>query len=332
MEQKKIREDIARNELKSLYLLFGEERFLVSHYSKAIEESVKKSYGLEFCKDVFEGAVSVGEIIMTAETLPFIGGKRLIFVKDSKLFQSGRKSDSELMAEYLPRIPEETIMVFIESEVDRRVRLFKQFSAHGRVEDCKPQTAGAIQKWVKRIANEKGKTMSDSTAYALINTCGHNMTSLFQEVQKLIHYTGQNKEINEIDIKAVATPTMESRIFELTKAMGAGRVSDALKLYGNMLYLKESPIMILTMIIRQLRLILLCKCAEEKKFTRAQMEKELGIRDFVVSEVLSHAARFSKKRLLSALFECQETDVKIKTGLIAPEIGVEILLIILASP
>ncbi|MCL2217645.1 MAG: DNA polymerase III subunit delta [Defluviitaleaceae bacterium] len=318
MEQKKLNDDLAKGELGKLYLLFGEERFLVNHYATAISQGLHK--------DVFEGVADPREIMMAADTVPFLPGKRLIYVKDSKLFTSERKTDAEELVEYLPKIPDDTVLVFVESEVDRRLRIFKKVSEIGLAVNCEPPTPQVLTKWIVRTMKEKGKTISESNANVLQRTCGTNMANLFQEIDKLAHFCGEKKDVSPEDITAICTPTLEARIFDLTKAMGAGRASDALKSYRNMLALKESPFVVLVMIIRQLRIILLCKCAEEKGLPKAQIAKELNIRDFVISEARAQGRRFSKEQLLAALKNCQDTDIKIKTGLLAPEIGVEMLL------
>jgi len=314
MEQKKLKDDLAAGKLGKLYLLFGEERFLVQHYAAEIEKG--------HLKDVFEGAIPVKEIIMAASTLPFLSEKRLIYAKDSKLFTSERKTEAEEIAEYLPNIPDDTTIVFIESEVDRRVRLFKKVQELGLAVNCEPPTPQILTKWITRTMKEKGKTISD--ANFLIRNCGTNMANLFQEMDKLVYYCGDKENASNEDIKAICTPTLEARIFDLVKAMGTGRASDALNHYRNMLFLKESPFVILSMIIRQLRIILLCKC--KKNMPRPQIAKELNIRDFVVSEAWEQGKRFNQEQLISALKNCQSTDIKIKTGLLSPEIGVEILL------
>ncbi|MCL2387746.1 MAG: DNA polymerase III subunit delta [Defluviitaleaceae bacterium] len=327
MEQKKLKTELANGELRNLYLLFGEERFLIAHYANEIEKHCQSD------KVVFEGAVPIGEIIMAAETVPFSGfsesTKRLIVVRDSKLFASGRKVDSEEMADYLAKIPAETVIIFAESEVDRRTKLFKKAATLGGAIDCSPLPPQDLSKWITRLVKEKGKTIPPATVNTLLRTCGNNMSNLSNETNKLIHYCGKNKEITEQDITEICTPTLESRIFDLTKAVGAGRPSDALKIYRDMLILKESPIMILTMIIRQLRIILLCKCHSEKGTSKAHIAKELNIRDFVISEALSHGRRFTTSKLIAALRNCQDTDVRIKTGLITPETGVEMLIIVI---
>jgi len=327
MEQKKLLSDLKGGVFNSSYLLYGEERFLVSYYANEIEKAAFPGQESELCKDVFDGAVPSHDIIMAAETLPFFSDRRLIYIRDSRLFATGRKDDAEAMADYLSNIPQETIMVFVESEVDRRSKLFKQITKIGCVIDCTTPTPQMLLAWVARLAKERGKTLTPPVAQQFIRTVGTNMTSLSQEMDKLTAYCGGNQDITAADINVICTPTLESRIFDLTKALCAGRTGDALGLYRDMLILKESPIMILSMIIRQFRVILLSLCAKEKGMTIMQIAKELNLRDFMVAEALGQSKRFTVDELMTALTDCQDTDIKIKTGLITPELGVEMLIL-----
>ena len=317
---KSINEDLARNEFKKAYLIFGQERFLVMYYVNAFSKT-------GFDIDTFDGVSSTQDIIMAARTLPFLSEKRLVIVKDSGLFATGRKDDSEAMAAFLPEIPDGTIIVFAESDVDRRNRMYKKVVEIGRVVDCETKQPGALTGWVSRVVKEKGKMISPSVASQLLSTVGGNMSVISNELEKLIAYSGNAPEITPSHIQEISTPTLESRIFDMIKAMGNGRISRALSLYRDMLLLKESPIMILTMIIRQFRILLLVKCAAEKNMSRGQIAKELNLRDFIVSEAMEQGRTFTREKLIEALTDCQEVDIKLKTGLVAPEIGVEMLVI-----
>ncbi|MCL2371892.1 MAG: DNA polymerase III subunit delta [Defluviitaleaceae bacterium] len=327
MEQSKgnIHDDLKSGKLHNLYLLFGQENFLVRHYSKAIEKAIPGAQ-----KDSYDASTPAHEIIMAAETLPFFMGeseKRVIYVNDSKLFTSGRKADSEAMAAFLPNIPPDTILVFVEADVDRRSKLYKTAVKHGRAVDCEPPSPPMLTKWIIRSGKENGKTISPATASHLVRTTGTDMNVIHNEIKKLAALAGSENEITTKHIAIISATTLESRIFELTKAVGAGNTPQALKMYRNMLALKESPIMILTMIIRQYRNILLAKCAHEKGLQRHQIAAKLNLRDFIITEALEQSRRFTKEKLLATLNKALKTDTQIKTGLIAPEIGVELLII-----
>ena len=327
MDQKKLWDDLSKNILAKMYLLFGEEEYLVQFYAKSIEDAAGKSQEMLLVKDVFEGNAPASDIILAASTVPFFPGKRLVLVKDSKLFAAGRKADSEALADFLPSIPDDTIMVFLESDVDRRLKLFKKAQEVGTVINNEKQTAQALTKWLARQAKQKGINLSAPVANLIISTCGTGMTNLYFEMEKLTSYAATTKTITAEDVAEVCIPNLEARIFSLTKAVGAGDAREALGQYGNLIKLKESPIMILTMIIRQIRLILLCKLGHEKNIPRAKIAGDLKIRDFVINEVSAHGRRFTKEKLMALLQDCLDTDVKIKTGLVSDEMGVEMLLV-----
>jgi DNA polymerase-3 subunit delta len=153
------------------------------------------------------------------------------------------------------------------------------------------------------------------------------MTALVAEIDKLAAYTGARPSVTAEDIQTLCTPTLQTRVFDLLNAMGKGSVNQALLLYANMLHMKEQPLMILAMLIRQFRVMLLCKCANAKRIKRDEMAKAFGLRPFMVDEALNQARGYSTEKLLAALEDCQDTDLRVKTGRIDAEIGVEILIV-----
>ena len=327
MDQKKLMDELKAGIFRRVYLLHGEERFLMTHFANSIESAAFSSQDTESYKDVFDGAVPAHEIIMAAETLPFFSERRLVYIRDSRLFATGRKDDAEKMAEYLPKIPDETIMVFVESEIDRRSKLYKEMSKIGCVIDCASPTPQNLATWVTRIAKNHNKTMTPPITSHFIRTVGTDMATISQEMNKLAAFCGDRADITPEDINSICTPTLESRIFELTKALCAKRIEDTLSRYRDMLILKESPIMVLTMIIRQFRIILIAKCAKEKGKTILQTAKEFNLRDFMVDEALRLGQKFTTEQLIDALKNCLDVDRNIKTGVISPEFGVEMLII-----
>ena len=320
MSPKEFNDSIKRGEFKQVYLLYGEERYLVNHYAGALAEALGEP-------DNFDGAASVESIIMAAETLPFLSEKRLVRVRDSRLFASGRKADSEAMVTYLPQVPESTVLVFMESDVDRRGRLFKKAVELGGAVECETPSSQTLATWLGRIFRDKSKTIDQNAASLLIRYAAHNMTTLTQEAEKLSAYVGQRPGITAQDVEAICSPTLQTRVFDLIAAMGNGRAADALAMYHNMLLMKEQPLMILAMIIRQFRIMLMVKAASDKRMPKSQMVKELGLRSFVVDEALNQGRRFSIEKLFHALSQCQDTDLKVKTGLINAEVGVELLIL-----
>ena len=117
---KTIKEHIKLNTYKPVYLLYGTETYLKNLYKNKLKEGILLGSD-EMNYSHFEGkGIELKEVIEIAETLPFFSDRRLIMIEDSGLF----KSQNEL-ADYIREIPEGTHIVFVETEVDKRNRLFK---------------------------------------------------------------------------------------------------------------------------------------------------------------------------------------------------------------
>jgi DNA polymerase-3 subunit delta len=322
---KDIKNDIKTKTFKPVYLLYGEERFLVEHYAAALCGALLDAESAVMNRDAFDGKeVPCRQITDAANTLPFLHDTRVVCVRESGLFAQGRKNDSEAMAAYLPDIPETTVMLFVETQVDKRGKLYKQAAALGRAAECTHPPPGELLKWVQNVFNKMGKTINRETAEYLLATVSRHMTAIRAEAEKLNAHAGERTEITRGDIDAVCCPGLEARVFALVAAVGEGNGGKALRLYRNMLLLKESPLMVLTMLARQFRLILLCKAARERKLP--DIAQALGLRGFAVEDCLRQGQGFTAGRLVQALRDCLDMDIRIKTGLMDAELGPEVLI------
>ena len=323
---KDLRNDFKTNNFKPVYLLYGEEPYLMRYYANLFTERLLTDVMMN--RAIFEGKeFEVDAVMDAADTLPFLSDWRLVYVKDSQLLAIGRKDATEALAKYLPTIPESTLMIFIETAVDKRNRLYKEIAAHGRVIECKTPGEAELVRWVTNIFKKKGKEIHPQTARLLLSTVPKGMDAVYAEADKLGDFVGERSLITPEDIQAVCTKSLEARIFDLIGAVCSGQTERALVLYHNMLVMKEQPLMILTMMARQFRMILQCKVCAEKRMMQSEIAVTLNLRDFIVRECLRQGQNFTTKRLIAALSDCQDTDSRIKTGLIHGELGVELLIV-----
>jgi DNA polymerase-3 subunit delta len=354
-----LKDDFKSGSFKPVYLLYGEERYMVRYYAELFAERLFEGADAVMNSCVFEGAEhGADDIIDAAETLPFMCGKRLVYVKNSMLFSperkeggeadgegngegegneapvkesraaAARKADAEALAAYLPNIPESAVLVFTEKSVDKRSRLYKRVAELGCAEECKIPEEKDLMRWIGNICKKKGKSVSPETARLLISTVQHGMDSIYAELDKLDAYTGERTRITDDDIRAICTPTPEARVFDMVGAMCEGDTKKALVSYRQMLALRESPYMVLAMLARQFRLILQCKAYADEGMTLAQIKDAAKLKlDFMAREFLRHGRQFSAKRLFEALDDCRDTDARVKTGLLDAETGVELLIV-----
>ena len=185
------------------------------------------------------------------------------------------------------------------------------------------------------ITTKPKKIISDQNAFLILKITMGNMNLLKNELDKLIAYDSDmqenSREITEKQINLLCTKSFEAKIFDLVSAIGNKNLKLAIESYNNLLFLKEQPIMILTMISRQFVLLLQTKIFLENNNDINSIAQKLNTRSFVIYDCAKQAKNFSESVLISAIKECTETDFKIKTGRLTDKLAVETLIIKYAS-
>lgn len=320
---KTIDEDIRSGEFKNIYLLYGSEDYLKQQYKhKLINALTTAGDTMNFtCR---EGKhINPLELIDLAETMPFFADHRLILIEDSGFFESS----CEDLAKYLPQMPASTVMVFVESKIDKRGKMYKAASKTGRVIEFGEQKEALLTRWILGRLKKENKKITQSVLQLFLSKTGTDMNIIDKELEKLLCYTLEKEVIDAADVEAVCTEQISNRIFEMVNAIGRRQQKQALSLYYDLLALKEPPMRILYLISRQFRILLDLKSLNRAGFDATAMASKAGIPPFAVKRSLEQAAAFSEKELRQALNDGAELETDSKTGRMTDQIAVELLIV-----
>lgn len=228
---KSLKEDLESGKLKKVYLLYGEEVYLKNLYKKKLKDAVLPS-GDTMNLSAYEGkGIQIREVIERAETLPFFADRRLVLIENSGFF----KAASPELAEYIPRMPEETCMVFVENEVDRRGKLYKAVSSAGRAVELKRQNEKTLMNWVLSALRKEKKNITSATMELFLTRTGSDMEFIQNELEKLLCYTAGRDVITSEDVEQICTVRTENKIFDMINAVSEGKQKRALALYYDLL-------------------------------------------------------------------------------------------------
>lgn len=325
---KTLKQNLKEKKFAKSYLFYGKEGYLRDAYLQRVKKELIPGEAEMMNVTIFEGKkVESGTIIAMADTFPFLSEKRLVIVRDSGLFQAGRKDETEKMANYLGNVPESTCLLFVETEIDKRNKLYKAVVKVGQVVDFSPLTERELLLWITKECKKENIAIDGSVGSYFLRSVGGEMEYIYGELQKLMMFKGQGGVLSREDIDAICSKSLEMRIFDLVAALGNQKPREALLIYRHLLLMKESPIGILVMLVRQFRLILQCKLLLEQGTPQSAIGEKVGIRDFVVRECVKQGKNFSIPKLKNAMEECLQTDVDIKTGKMVGDLAVELLIL-----
>lgn len=317
-------QDIQNQSFKKSYLLYGEEAYLRLQFKNKLKAALlSEDDSMNF--SYFEGKdVNISEIIDLADTMPFFSDKRVIFLENTGLIKSGGES----LTDYITgNIPDSTVIVLIESEIDKRTKLYKAIDKHGRCVEFAKQSEATLKKWVAGRIKAEGKRVNEDTIHFFLETVGDDMVNISMELEKLFAYTLKRDIIEKEDIKAVCSVMLSNRIFEMIGLIGLRKQEKALSMYHDLLNLKESPFGILSLINRQFNIMLQICDLKSMGLSAKAIGDRIGMSSYIVGKYMPQIDCFTFNEMRNVLESCAALDFNIKQGNIKPELGVEILIV-----
>ncbi len=314
--------DIKAGQFNQLYLLYGEEAYLRRQYRDKLKAAIIGDDNMNY--HYYEGKnISVGEVIDQAQTLPFFAERRLLILENSGLFKSG----GEALGDYLKELPPTSFFVFVETEVDKRSRLYKTLKSKGCVVEFGVQDENTLKRWILGMLKKENKKISQSDLDYFLDKTGTDMENIRREAEKLFCYCLDKEAVTRADIDAVCTKRIGNHIFDMISAIADKKQKRALEMYYELLSQKEPPMRILFLIARQFNLLLQVKELQGKGHSNKSIGEKVGLPGFVAGKYAAQAARFESDELLQALEESVAAEEAVKTGRMNDHMSVEMLII-----
>lgn len=316
-----LNQDIKEHSFKPIYLLYGEEAYLRNSYKNKLKAAIIGDDTMNI--SCFEGKnLDLNELIRMADTMPFFAEKRLIVVEESNFF----KSPSEEFLAYLPSMPDTTCIVFVESLVDKRGRLFKKVREFGYAAEMERQDFNRLARWAAGILSKEKRKITGRTMELLLSKTGDDMEHIQMELEKLISYTMGREVITDEDVEAICTVRVTNKIFDMVSAIVNRQTRKAMDLYEDLLTLKEPPMRILFLIARQFNQLLQVKELLGNGMDKGTIAARLKLQPFVVGKMIPQAKQFSREQILSYVTLCVEAEEAVKSGRLKERLAVELLI------
>ena len=317
-----INSHIKNKEFKPVYLLYGSEDYLKKQYKQKLKVALLDGSD-EMNYAYFEGKnIEIDKLIGFANTLPFFASRRVVVVENSGLF----KAASDL-ADYLPTLPDTTVIIFVENEIDKRNKLYKAVTKLGVVSEMNGMDERSLKVWIASRLKQDGKRITEQTVDYFLSKTGSDMETINSELEKLICYALEKEIITEEEVDAVVTVQITNQIFAMIDAIASKKQKVALGLYYDLLALKEKPMTILFLITRHFNILLQVKELSALRYDNGSIAKKVGIPPFAVGKYMAQGRNFSKEMLLKALQTSVDIEEQVKTGCLNEKIGVELLIV-----
>lgn len=311
------RADLAEKGPERLYLLYGEEDYLLEDFLERLRQRCVEPGTEEFNHRVLRGpAVELSRLEEAVNALPFFAEHSLVEIRDFD-FNKCQDAAAERLKAILADIPASCTVAFAvspEYELDGRRAAVKTVKKLGRSVYFAPQEDDVLHKWIVRRFAALGKTVGRRETEHLIFLSGQRMNALIPEIEKVAHYAA-GEAVTLSDIDAVAHHIPEADAFRMTDALGRRDYEAGAAILQELLQMRtEPPVKLLAAIGGQIRNLYAARLAREEGLGKRWLMEVTGTRfDFLADKLLQSAAAFDRAALEKAVRACAACDHAMKS-------------------
>lgn len=317
-----IKNHIKSGKLSSLYLVYGDESYLSSHYANTLAASVTDTSGASFDYHIFDAeTISFDALYEACETFPMMSSRVCVFIKDFP-FQKTPSEELKQYTEYLKNLPETALVIFLitdtETEPSKNAKwkeIITFFNKEGVVFDISKRSEDSIAALLVRSAPKRNSSISAETAEYLISVTGSEMTNLLTEFDKICAYS-RGKEITREMIDKIAVKSTEASVFDLASAINSRKNDLAMSILTTLIKNKVEPVIILGTLATQYTDAYRVKTGEKYGQPYSVFSKEFSGykgKDYRLKYAKNSAKNLTLNQIKRIIEALSEADIKIKS-------------------
>lgn len=335
MSLQTVLKEIREKKIAPIYLVLGTEIYLSELFKTELLSQLFDPGDDEFnvtSYDMEETPLSTA--LAEAETLPFFGDHRLVFVENPYFLTSEKKStsiehDMKELISYLEQPSDSTIIVFHANveKLDERKKVTKLLKKNAVVVDVSPMDEKALRTYVQQSIQSEGYEIEPKAFDQLLHLSDFQLTKVMGELQKLYLFSSDDKRITLATVEALVPKSLEHNVFDLSSEILSGNSGKALQTYEDLLLQGEETIKLSAILLSQIRLLLQIKILAQLGYQQANIADALKIHPYRIKLGMQQSKRFELARLEKIFDELVENDFLIKTGRMDKELLFELFIL-----
>lgn len=299
----------------NLYLFYGNNKSIIND---KINNIINKYNIVDNNIIKYDLEDNLDNIIEEASMISLFGDTKLILINAT--FKED--IDVDKLEEYLKHYNNNTYIVFIANDkVDTRRKLYKLIDKYGSIEEV-----NSDNNYIRSYIKEYIKDYKIDINYFL-SKVSDNLDNIKNELDKLMLYKMEDKNITNKDIDDLVIPNIEEDIFALTDSVITNNIDKSITLYNKFMDKNYEPIYIIGLLGNQFTLLYQVKKLYNMGKSNNEIASILGVHPYRVKLAIQNSYYYTEEDLIKYIYKLGNLDKDIKTGNIDKTLGLELFLI-----
>ncbi|PSO43206.1 DNA polymerase III subunit delta [Candidatus Saccharibacteria bacterium QS_5_54_17] len=300
-----------------IYLFHGENTYAAKRQVHKLMGRYKDSTGSDFGLHRFSEADEPEAVIQAITAVPMFSSSSLVIIENP----SQSKPLMDALSPKLEHVPDETVVVIHDPDIDKRTSWFKTLQKQATVKEFTAKSRAQLLKWIPKAAQIHGSTINKEAGELLLEYTGEDERRLEQEIAKL---ADSGDPIDAERVRTLVRPNPRQTIFTLLDALSGGDIESALQYLDDLRSQNIHELEILAMLGWQVRVFLVVASADS--VSDQQLASDFGMKPYTIQKAKPIAKRVPVDTLQNAYQQIIATDYAIKTSQHEPRVLLEQLL------
>lgn len=312
----------SKGQLFPLYLLYGDETFLIDQSVELIDKMTLQTEGVrDFNFSMFYGDdADPSRICDAVETLPMMSPFRLVIVKDAHELSD---KDWDILTPLIENPVPSTVFVLVATKIDKRKKPIKKAIEKGCAVEFKRPYDNQIPEWIVSLAKKHDLKLAADAVELFHQMVGSNLQDVDAELAKLKVYVAPRKEAQSDDLLKVVSRVRVDSVFDLTDAIGRNDRARALDCLINLLDNGQNEVGVLALISRHVRILKLVSDGVREGLSGQRLSARAGVSPYFLRVYMDQARSWSDRKIERTFQALLDTDRALKSSPVASHIWLE---------
>lgn len=318
-----LKNDIKNGVFAPIYIFCGEEKFLIEHYTKEIIKNLTDEDTNEFnLLQISNSLPDEAEIDAFVSSYPFMSDKKVLVIEDTKIFKSITESQKEYFLDLASNMPEYLVVVFCETEINKKSALYKEIAKKYRVCEFNFQDIPTLATWLVNLFKNFGREIAKEDALYMSEIAGPSMLALKSEAQKLVSFC--ETEIDRASIDTLVTRNIENRVFAMIDDIVMQNADGAAKKFKDLKALNEEPIKIISIMFNKFATFHKLYLLKDRSI--GEICSLCGLWEKHAKNNLNQAKKLGVRKIATVMKKCRDADFAIKNGSLDKWLAIELVI------
>ncbi len=361
----------------SVWAVLGSDDLKVKDAASGLVRKLVAPDNLDFGLEIIEGAADnvesaeriIGQTIEAIQTIPFMGGEKVVWLKGATFLADTMIGRSETILQWLDRLtsllqgslPPDVKFILTAAEVDKRRSFFLNLKKYASVEvfDAIDTSKAGWEEQVMQIvldrADDRGLAFDDEALNLFVMLAGEQSQQIESELEKLDLFLGEERRVTVEAVRGIVAQTRTGILWDLSNAITSRKLTTALEQLELLMFSGENPVgILLAAIVPKIRSLFYIRDLAERYNLNIHSFRDLSARlEMLPPEATAHLPKkkegglnvgslfyaakdsenFTAAELRRALEECLQANRLLVTTQLDPKVVLNQLLFrILSRP